>query len=100
MKKLLVVWFIVLIILGCKNLKGQEYIIAKGIDKIDITAMIDGIQIKSTDADSKYQELYWIKVQGCDNKIFINQFCYETIEVGGFITLGPENEDIRFTTEY
>jgi hypothetical protein len=100
MKKFLVLWFVCLFILSCRGIKGQGFIVDKGIDKIDITAMMDGIQIKPTDADEKYQELYWLKIRGVDNKVFVNQFCYETSEIGGFIILGPENEDIRFITEY
>ena len=100
MRKFLILWFVCLFVMGCRGFKGQGYIIDKGIDKIDINAMMDGIQIRPTDADEKYQELYWFKIYGLDKKVYVNQFCYENSEVGGFVVLGPENEDLRFITEY
>lgn len=101
MKKLLVIWFILLFIVGCQEIKNNKgFIVAKGIDKIDIEAMMTGLSITVTEADSKYQEMFWIKIRGHEGKIFVNQFCYEDSEVGQIISLGEENMDNRFSQEY
>jgi len=102
MKKFLVIWFMFLIVLSAcdKGQHGKGLIVDKGIDRVDLTALYDSIQIKSTESDEKFQELFWIKIRGHEGKIFVNQFCYEDSEIGEVITINDEILDIRFNSEY
>lgn len=97
----LIVGFILSIFLfGCNDkLHDRGIVREKFIEKIDIQALFDSFKIVSTEADSKYQELYVIKIRGSEDKIYINQFCYEDTEIGEEIVFF-ECSDIRFEKEY
>lgn len=101
MKKIILIVFLIVSLIGCRDpFNGSGFITDKGIDKIDVQALMNGIQIKNTDSDIKYIEMYWIRLNTCEDKIYINLFSYEDMEKGEFVILRPEHSDIRFETEY
>lgn len=100
MKKFLFIIF-VLCLIGCRNgFNGSGMVTDKGIDKIDVIALMNGVSIKSADADTKYVEMYWIRLNTCDDKIYVNLFSWEDMDKGEFVVLGPEHSDIRFETDF
>lgn len=100
MKKFLFIIF-VLCLIGCRDgFNGSGFVTDKGIDKTDVKALFDSFNIVSTDKDKNIIEMYWIKLNTCDDKIYINLFSWEDMDKGEFIVLGPEHSDIRFETEY
>ena len=102
MKYIMAVSLIVLTITNNFHLyRNEGYISAKGKDRIVIEVKRDGeIIIRPTTAVKRYQELYWLQLKGSSEKRYVNLFCYEDNEVGDFIKIGPECDDIRFQTEF
>ena len=106
-KAVCIIWVLIIIglglfvLLGCNHNKSEGRIVAHGIDRVDITAMMESIKIEVTDRDEKYQEMYWIIISSDKtHKVFVNQFFYEDNPVGKWVKLDPDCSDIRFTTEY
>lgn len=101
MKKIILIIMLIVSLTSCRDgFNGSGIITDKGIDKINVIALMNGVSIKSADADTKYVEMYWIRLNTCDDKIYINLFSYEDMDTGEFIVLGPEHSDIRFDTDF
>jgi hypothetical protein len=100
MKKLMFI-FLLFCFIGCNEFTGDGIVTDKGIDYIDIRTMIDGFGIKETvKSDPNSISMYWIKLNTCEDKIYINQFSWEDLEIKDFVKVGPEHSDIRFQKEY
>jgi len=101
MKKIILIVILIVSLIGCReNLNDRGTIVDKGIDRINVKAMMDGLSIESTENDKNFQELYWIVINSSEAKIYINLFTYESFDVGEYIILGPEAADIRFQKEW
>jgi hypothetical protein len=101
MKKLILIVLLIVNLIGCRDpLHGGGFVTDKGIDKIDVQAVLNGFDIKNTDRDKNFIEMYWIKINTCEDKIYINLFSWEDTEINEFILIGPEHKDLRFETEY
>ena len=101
MKKIILIVMLIVISIGCRDgFNGSGMVTDKGIDKIDVKALMTGFNITSTEKDKNTIEMYWIRLNTCDDKIYINLFSWEDFGVGEFIVLGPEHSDLRFETEY
>ena len=99
MKKLLVLWFVFIFLIACElPCKKSGVIEFKGVDKIDIEALFDSLKIKSEDTDTKYIEMFWVKIKGIKGKVYINQFCYENYKIDDEINF-EDCKDIRFGEE-
>ena len=101
MKRIFLILVLIISLISCKGgFNGSGIVTDKGIDKVDVVALMNGISIKSSDADTKYIEMYWISLNTCEDKIYINQFSWEDMDKGEFVVLGQEHSDNRFETEY
>ena len=101
MKKIILIVMLIVSLIGCReNLNDRGTITDKGIDRINMKALFDSIDIESTANDKNFQELYWIIINSSEEKIYINLFTYESFDVGEYIILGPEAADIRFSKEW
>ena len=95
MKKLIII--LCLFIFCCQTVNHQQNRIReKGIDNIDINLLPDVFKISSVDKKGVNTiELYWIKIYGNKEKIYISLFCYEDFEVGDNIDF-EYCKDVRF----
>ena len=101
MKKIILIVFLIVVSIGCRDsFHGGGIVTDKGVDYIDVKALTEGFDISSTDKDKNTIEMYWIRLNTCDDKIYINLFSYEDMDTGEFIILGPEHSDIRFDTDF
>jgi hypothetical protein len=102
MKKLILIVLLIVSLIGCRDpLHGGGFVTDKGVDYIDVQAMLDGFGIKESGKGEKnIIEMYWIKINTCEDKIYINLFSWEDTEINEFILIGPEHSDDRFVTEY
>lgn len=100
MKKFLIAMLFISLI-GCRNgFNGSGIITDKGIDKVDVKAMMDGLNITSTEKDKNTIEMYWIRLNTAEDKIYINLFSWEDTDLNEFIIIGPEHSDLRFETDF
>lgn len=84
MKK--IVLLLIVCLVGCQEFSQTHGIIGeKGIDRIDIKALYDSFKIKSAETDINTIEMYWVRVYGKKDKIYISPFCYEEYEIKDII---------------
>lgn len=101
MKKLFLIVISVVMLIGCRDpFHGGGVVTDKGVDYIDVKAICDGFNIASTDKDKNVIEMYWIRLNTVDDKIYINLFTWEDTDINEFIVIRPEHSDLRFETEY
>jgi hypothetical protein len=101
MKKLILIVFLIVSLIGCRDtFNGSGIIIDKGIDYVNIKVMLDNFDVRYCDKEKNVIDMYWIKLNTCKDKIYINLFSWEDCEKGQFIILGPEHSDNRFESEY
>jgi len=101
MKKIILIVVLIVSLTSCRyNLSDRGTIYDKGIDKVNVKAMMDGLSIESTEKDKNSIDMYWVKLHKSDEKIYVNLFTYEDYDIGDYIVLGPEAADIRFQKEW
>lgn len=101
MKKLILIVVLIVSSIGCRDpFHGGGIITDKGVDYIHIKVMFESFDIKYCDKDKNVVEMYWIKLNSCDDKIYVNLFTWEDNNVNDFIIIKSKHSDLRFTTEY